>query len=181
MNELNGIIKTKGNLRGTVNTNVKTKAAVSVGGTLISSNTSKRGIPGTDGFSPSATVTKEGGVATITITDKDGVKVIHMGDIGCELTEEQYAALQGADALMIPVGGFFTIDGKQAAEIAKQLGAKIILPMHYKTEYNSDWPITGPEDFLAEYDPAVICRDAEALRVTEKDMVCQPKVVVFNA
>ena len=38
-----------------------------------------------------------------------------------------------------------------------------------------------PEDFLAEYDPAVICRDAEALRVTEKDMVCQPKVVMFKA
>lgn len=80
MNELNGIIKTKGNLKGTVNPNVKTKAAVSVGGTLISSNTSKRGIPGTDGFSPSATVTKEGGVATITITDKDGTTTAEIYD-----------------------------------------------------------------------------------------------------
>lgn len=72
MNELKGIIRTKGNLKGTVNTNVKTKAAVSVGGTLISSQTSKRGIPGTDGYSPSASVSKTGNKATITITDKDG-------------------------------------------------------------------------------------------------------------
>lgn len=80
MNELKGIIITKGNLKGTVNTNVKTKAAVSVGGTLISSQTSKRGIPGVDGYSPSATVTKEGGVATITITDKDGTTTAEIYD-----------------------------------------------------------------------------------------------------
>lgn len=80
MSELKGIIRTRGNLKGTVNTNVKTKAAVSVGGTLISAQTSKRGIPGTDGFSPSATVTKEGGVATITITDKDGTTTAEVYD-----------------------------------------------------------------------------------------------------
>ena len=80
MNELNGIIKTKGNLKGTVNTNVKTKAAVSVGGTLISSQTSKRGIPGVDGYSPSASVSKTGNKATITITDKDGTTTADIYD-----------------------------------------------------------------------------------------------------
>ena len=80
MNELNGIIKTKGNLVGTVNTNVKTKAAVSVGGTLISSQTSKRGIPGVDGYSPSASVSKTGNKATITITDKDGTTTADIYD-----------------------------------------------------------------------------------------------------
>ena len=80
MNELNGIIKTKGNLKGTVNTNVKTRATVSVGGTLISSQTSKRGIPGTDGYSPSASVSKTGNKATITITDKDGTTTADIYD-----------------------------------------------------------------------------------------------------
>ena len=80
MSELKGIIRTKGNLKGTVNTNVKTKAAVSVGGTLISSQTSKRGIPGTDGYSPSASVSKTGNKATITITDKDGTTTADIYD-----------------------------------------------------------------------------------------------------
>lgn len=80
MSELKGIIRTKGNLKGTVNTNVKTKAAVSVGGTLISAQTSKRGIPGTDGYSPSASVSKTGNKATITITDKDGTTTADIYD-----------------------------------------------------------------------------------------------------
>lgn len=80
MSELKGIIRTKGNLKGTVNTNVKTKATVSVGGTLISSQTSKRGIPGVDGYSPSASVSKVGNKATITITDKDGTTTADIYD-----------------------------------------------------------------------------------------------------
>ena len=121
------------------------------------------------------------GETLLFLIETEGLRIVHLGDLGCAPDAGQAETLKSPDVLMIPVGGFFTIDGKQAAEIAKQLGAKIILPMHYKTEHNSDWPITGPEDFLAEYDPAVICRDAEALRVTEKDMVCQPKVVMFKA
>ena len=38
----------------------------------------------------------------------------HLGDLGCELEPEQLEALKGLDALMIPVGGFYTIDAKQA-------------------------------------------------------------------
>jgi L-ascorbate metabolism protein UlaG (beta-lactamase superfamily) len=34
---------------------------------------------------------------------------------------------------MIPVGGFYTIDAKQATEVVNQLNPKIVIPMHYKT------------------------------------------------
>ena len=74
-----------------------------------------------------------------------------------------------------------TIDAAQAKETAALLGARIILPMHYKTEYNSEWPITDAEAFLSQYDPADVCRGAEALRVTKADIACQPKIVVFHS
>ena len=80
MSELNGIISTKGSLKGTINSKVKTNGTVSVGGTLITSNLSKKGDKGDDGYSPTATVTKVGDTATITITDKNGTTTATVTD-----------------------------------------------------------------------------------------------------
>ena len=81
---------------------------------------------------------------------------------------------------MIPVGGFYTIDAEQAKQTAELLAARMILPMHYKTEYNQDWPISGPEAFLELFRTADICSGAEAIRITKEDMECQPRVVIFT-
>jgi L-ascorbate metabolism protein UlaG (beta-lactamase superfamily) len=65
----------------------------------------------------------------------DGVRVAHFGDFGqASLRDAQAAALGTVDLLFIPVGGGPTIGGAQAAEIAARLGARWIVPMHYKTE-----------------------------------------------
>jgi L-ascorbate metabolism protein UlaG (beta-lactamase superfamily) len=50
--------------------------------------------------------------------------------------------------LMIPVGGFFTIDAGTATKVAGQLKPKVIIPMHYKTEKSPDFPITGVDEFI---------------------------------
>ena len=92
----------------------------------------------------------------------------------------QLEQLKNPDVLMIPVGGFYTIDADQAKQIADQLNARLILPMHYKTEYNQEWPISGPEAFLELYDTKEICQGAEAVRVTKEDMECQAKVMLFS-
>ena len=70
----------------------------------------------------------------ITLVEADGVRAAHLGDLGHLLTDEQIQALGRVDVLMIPVGGFFTIDAKQAAEVVKQLKPTIVIPMHYKSE-----------------------------------------------
>ena len=121
------------------------------------------------------------GETLLFLIEAEGLRIVHLGDLGCALDADQLKTLKAPDVLMIPVGGFFTIDAARAKETAAQLGARIILPMHYKTEYNSDWPIADAEEFLSQYDPAEICRGAEGLRVTKADMECQPKIVVFNS
>lgn len=121
------------------------------------------------------------GETLLFLVETEGLRIVHLGDLGCPLDTEQAEILKNPDVLMVPVGGFYTIDAGQARDTAAQLGARIILPMHYRTAYNSDWPIAGPESFLDLYDPAVVCRDAEALRITAEDMECQPKVVVFRS
>ena len=120
------------------------------------------------------------GTTLLFLIEAEGLRIVHLGDLGCLLDEEKIRKLFRPDILMIPVGGFFTIDGKQAADTARALKARTVLPMHYKTDYIAGWPISGPEEFMKAYSGEPVFRDAEALRVTAGDMECQPRVVLFR-
>ena len=61
-----------------------------------------------------------------------GMKVVHFGDIGRALTKEEQMTVKNADCVMIPVGGTYTIDGKAAAQMAKDICPRVVIPMHYK-------------------------------------------------
>jgi len=76
----------------------------------------------------------------------NGINICHLGDLGHLLTISQVSDIGKIDVLMIPVGGFFTIDAATAGEVAAQLKSHIIIPMHYKTEKTS-YPIKGVEEF----------------------------------
>jgi len=78
----------------------------------------------------------------------DGVELVHFGDLGHSMSEEQRRPLHGVEVAFIPVGGHFTIGPKEAVEAAKALpNLKVILPMHYKTDLIKDWPIQPLEEF----------------------------------
>lgn len=70
----------------------------------------------------------------IYIIDDGETRVAHFGDLGCDLTPDQIEKLQNLDAAMIPVGGFFTIDAKQAAALVSVLNPKTVIPMHYRSD-----------------------------------------------
>lgn len=76
----------------------------------------------------------------------DGFKICHLGDLGHKLgnTAEK---IKPVDILLIPVGGKFTIDGKEAKEVVEELQPRVVIPMHYKIR-GLKVPISGPDDFL---------------------------------
>lgn len=90
---------------------------------------------------------KERGSNTIFCFEVDGVKVCHLGDLGHELTAEQAAQIGAVDVLLLPVGGFYTIDATVADRVAAQLKPKVVIPMHFKNN-KCDFPIAGVEEFL---------------------------------
>ena len=113
------------------------------------------------------------------LIEAEGMRVVHLGDLGHLLTEEQVEALAPVDVLMVPVGGFFTIDAETAREVCSQLKARVILPMHYRTKVNEGWPIAPVDGFTA-----LFAKEAETLtelRVTREDLGCQPHVAVLTA
>lgn len=72
------------------------------------------------------------GENTITLVEAEDLRVVHMGDIGCQLTGEQLAALGHVDVMMIPVGGHYTVDADEAGEIVKAVAPLVVIPMHYR-------------------------------------------------
>lgn len=112
------------------------------------------------------------------ILETEGLKIVHLGDIGCMPEENDIELMKGADLLMIPVGGFFTIDAGEAKEMIERICPRTVIPMHYRTEYNADWPIAPVDEFLKLTDG-----DYEyltQLRVTAEDVDCLPDIVVLK-
>jgi len=73
----------------------------------------------------------ERGKNTIYQIEMDKMTLVHLGDLGHKLDEAAVEILNGADILMIPVGGVYTINSVVAAQVITQLEPSIIIPMHY--------------------------------------------------
>lgn len=87
----------------------------------------------------------------IFVMEMPDMTVVHLGDLGHPLDEKTVSAIGKCDVLLVPVGGHYTIDGKTAAQVVRSLRPKVAIAMHFKTSYIKDWPISGPEDFEAEW------------------------------
>ena len=90
---------------------------------------------------------KQRGENTILCFEVDGIRVCHLGDLGHRLSDKQVAELGRVDVLLIPTGGFYTIDAKAATQVCNQLKPKVIIPMHYKTN-KCGFPIASVDEFL---------------------------------
>ena len=74
----------------------------------------------------------ERGPNTMYVLKSEGLTVAHLGDLGqTELTDTQLEQLERVDIVMIPVGGVYTVDGRQAAEIINQIEPHVVIPMHF--------------------------------------------------
>lgn len=80
--------------------------------------------------------------------EANGVKVLHAGDLGHDLDGAALRAARNADILMIPVGGYYTIDAKTADSVIDRIRPRVVIPMHYRTEVNQNSPIAPTDGFL---------------------------------
>lgn len=82
------------------------------------------------------------------VFEAEGLRLVHAGDLGHTLSQDQVKALGRVDVLCVPVGGYYTIGPKEADAVIEQVRPRVIIPMHYKTEVNNDWPIGSVDEFL---------------------------------
>jgi L-ascorbate metabolism protein UlaG (beta-lactamase superfamily) len=77
------------------------------------------------------------------------LRILHAGDLGHTLTDEQRASVGDIDVLLIPVGGHMTVGPEEATQVMEQLNPSFVIPMHYKTDVVS---FSGSEN-LERLDP----------------------------
>ena len=72
------------------------------------------------------------GENNITVLNVEGKTIAHLGDLGHLLDEKTINKLKNIDVLMIPIGGFYTINSDEALSIIDSINPKYIIPMHYR-------------------------------------------------
>jgi len=89
------------------------------------------------------------GLNNIYIIRSEELTICHLGDLGHLLTEKQIESIGEIDILMIPTGGNYTLDAKEAEKVIAQIDPKIIIPMHYKVP-GLNVEITNGKEFAKE-------------------------------
>jgi len=79
----------------------------------------------------------------------NGLRLCHMGDVGCVPDADVLEKLKGVELLLIPVGGNYTVDAKEAMVIIDAISPNIIMPMHFKTP-DTKLQIAPLHDFLEQ-------------------------------
>lgn len=67
------------------------------------------------------------------ITMPDGITVYHAGDTCLFINMQTWGELFNIDVALLPIGGTFTMDARQAANACKLLNCRKVIPMHYAT------------------------------------------------
>lgn len=117
------------------------------------------------------------GKNTIYILDDGTYRVAHLGDLGCELSKEERELLKGLDVMMIPVGGYYTIDAAEARQLVEYVLPNVVIPMHYRGMGFGFDVLGSVNEYLG------LCRNvvrySNAIEIT-KDMPLQTAVLDFK-
>lgn len=117
------------------------------------------------------------GINTIYFIEIDGLKLVHLGDLGHLLEEEHLEKLGEVDILFVPVGGGFTLDYRKAVEVIEQVEPKTVIPMHYKTpDLNLD--IDKIDKFLKEV--GIKEERMARLKISGKDLPEEKKLIILE-
>ncbi|MEN6327953.1 MAG: MBL fold metallo-hydrolase [Syntrophomonas sp.] len=107
----------------------------------------------------------------------EGLNLLHLGDLGQQtLTNGQLAEIGEVDILLIPVGGNYTIDAKDALTIVKQINPCIIVPMHFRTAHVTI-DLAPVEAFTCQFER---CVKKAYLELNKQDLSAEPLVIVLD-
>jgi L-ascorbate metabolism protein UlaG (beta-lactamase superfamily) len=118
------------------------------------------------------------GKNTIYLMEIDGVNVLHLGDLGHVLNDDQVEEIGNVDVLLLPVGGVSTINAAMAAEVMRKLEPRVVIPMHYKTDKSSR-DLEPVENFLKEMGQTQV-EPRPKLNVSRTNLPLTTEVVVLS-
>lgn len=110
--------------------------------------------------------------------EMDDLVITHLGDLGHLPDTKQLERMEGTDILLVPVGGVYTIDARQAVEVINEIEPKIIIPMHYQLP-DLKVDLSGVEKFIKEL--GLSPRHEDKLKISKKDLpMDSSELVILN-
>ena len=105
----------------------------------------------------------------------EGLSVAHLGDLGHVSGVD---GLQNIDVLLVPIGGFYTIDTGAAIQVIERVKPRIAIPMHFKTPcLDGNFPIADEARFCA-LTGATRAKSA-TLEITKENLTALPNAIVL--
>ena len=84
----------------------------------------------------------------IHLIETDGLRIAHLGDLGhLPDTDAQRAALSDLDVMLVPIGGFYTIDTPTAVKIIETFKPRCAVAMHFANDY-CHFPVSDEQEFV---------------------------------
>ena len=106
----------------------------------------------------------------------DGLTIVHLGDLGHMPDETQLRAIAGADVLLIPIGGTYTIDTPEAEALIRLAQPKHAVAMHFRTP-DYDFNTSTCEAFARDMHAVRMPREVE---ITKENLASLPEAMILS-
>lgn len=122
----------------------------------------------------------QGGANTAFTLTFDGITFCYLGQISQPLIGTEKQQLGHADVVFLPVG-LNSLSVNDFNQIVTDLGAKIAIPINYKTEYTGDLILRPLDEYLAGNKLPVRKFDSDEVVITRAMLPAQPTVYVLKS
>ena len=106
----------------------------------------------------------------------EGLTIVHLGDLGHMPDENQLRAMSGADVLLIPIGGTYTIDTPEAEALIRLAQPKHAVAMHFRTP-DYDFNTSTCDAFARDMQAVHMPREVE---ITAENLASLPETMILS-
>ena len=121
---------------------------------------------------------KERGANLFFVIEADNMTIAHAGDLGHDLEDKSIKEVGKIDILLLPVGGFYTIDAAKATKVMDHLKPVITIPMHFKTD-KCNFPIAGVSEFTDDKKLVKKTMKSE-IEIKKEGLPKEPEIIVLE-
>ena len=122
----------------------------------------------------------QGGANTAFTLTFDGVKFCYLGQINLPLLAQEKEELGHADVVFLPVG-LETLSVNDFNQVAKDLGATMVIPINYQTDLSGIVPLRSLDEYLSATKFPVRKVDSDEIVVSRQFLPTEPTVYVLKS
>lgn len=114
------------------------------------------------------------------IVQAGDLRLAHLGDIGGRPSEQVLEKLYGVHIAFAPAGGVYTLHPKQVLELAREIDAKVLIPIHYWLP-GIQLPLE-PLDTILRYAKKwrVVHHESNTITLSADELPTQPTILVLK-